>query len=245
MSTMILLVHHGQVPDAGHVPWGDPVNMSDPYGTKPCANDPIGADPWDLFRPSSPCDTPEPIEKRCFADSFVPANVACGVLLLPLGGGGGAPAPAASCSISVAAKGTPQDGQNVIGLTNYSPLTNTLGTYSTIGRPGGGPQRRFFAVQIQASLSGDTNPLDWTPTQTTATSGTVSVTGRGTPVRGSIPPGPDNPDFGINRSTAGRFDWLDEPGFPNMQFGGTVTSADLTDTFTSTLRRTTGQSCSV
>lgn len=54
--------------------WGDPVNLSDPYGTKPCTNDPITADPWDLFRPSGPCDKPEPIEKRCFGDSFVPAK---------------------------------------------------------------------------------------------------------------------------------------------------------------------------
>ena len=37
--------------------------------------------------------------------------------------------------------------------TTYSPLKNTLGQYSTVGRPGGGPQGWFFAVQIQPQIA--------------------------------------------------------------------------------------------
>ena len=79
-----------------------------------------------------------------------------------------------SCTISVASSGTPLNGQNFVGLTTYSPKSNVLGAYSTLGRPGA-PQGWFFAVQIQASLYGDTNPADWSGTQTVSTSGSVQI----------------------------------------------------------------------
>jgi YD repeat-containing protein len=50
-------------------------------------------------------------------------------------------------------------------------------------------------------------------------SGTVSVTGRPGPASGTIPLDTDNPTIGINQGTPGRFDWLDEPGFPSTEFG--------------------------
>ena len=151
-----------------------------------------------------------------------------------------------SCTISIASSATPRDGQSLVGLTNYSPLTNTLGAYSTIGRKGGGPQGWFFAVQIQANLLGDTNPSDWVASQTIATSGSFSVAGRADPITGTIRAHGDNPDYGINQGTTGRLDWLDEPGFPSFQFGGRVTAADLTNTFTSTVTNNkTGASCTV
>jgi hypothetical protein len=104
----------------------------------------------------------------------------------------------------------------------------------------------FFAVQIQATLSGDTNPNDWTPTQSKSSSGSVSISGRPTPIRGTMASSPDNPDIGINTSTKGQFDWLDEPGWPKLQFGRSVISANLTQSFTSTLTNNkTGVKCSV
>jgi hypothetical protein len=100
-------------------------------------------------------------------------------------------------------------------------------------------------VQIQGNLTGDTNPADWSPSQTLSTLGSLTVQGRARPIAGSIPSHPDDPDFGVNYSTPGRLDWLDEPGFPNMQFGGKVVNAALTDSFTSTLTSNTGATCSV
>jgi hypothetical protein len=142
----------------------------------------------------------------------------------------------------VAFSGAPRDGQNLVGITDYGPASNKLGDYTN-------PKGWFFAVQIQADLFGDTNPADWLATQTIATSGTVTVLlpdGKEKTVSGTIAAHDDSPAFGINTGTAGRFDWLDIPGFPHNEFGGRVITATLTDTFVSTLtHRRSGQSCSV
>jgi hypothetical protein len=111
-----------------------------------------------------------------------------------------------------------------------------------VGRTGVPPglQGWFYAVQIQANLFGDTNPLDWAALQTESTSGTVMIQGISGPVQtlsGSTPPKEDNPTYGINTSTTGRYDWIDEPGLPKYQgVGGVVVGANYTQTFTSTLK---------
>ena len=206
---------------------GDPINAIDSHGTEQCV-DPDGNPCYE-----DPCDDGDWEDCDCGGP-----------------GGGGPPPPPSppvdpSCTITVATNGTPRDGQNLVGLTAYSPLTNTLGSYSTVGRRGGGAQGYFFAVQIQANLSGDTNPADWTATQTLATSGSISLAGSPVPITGSTPPSPDNPTLGINTSTQGRFDWLDEPGWPSTQHGVKMTNANLTQTFTSTLTNKDGEDCTV
>jgi RHS repeat-associated protein len=221
---------------------GDPVNRYDPYGLYDC--DPSTTCSPTPSGPSISIDGGSPIGQIYYGCDYYCAIGQAAAAAALLAYAAQQQAAALSCNISVASSGRPRDGQNLVGLTNYSPLTNTLGRYSTIGRPGGGPQGWFFAVQIQANLSGDTNPLDWVPTQSVSTTGSVSVTGRDAPISGTIPAHPDNPGFGINQGTVGRLDWLDEPGFPNMEFGARVTSANLTDSFTSTVTNArTGQSC--
>ena len=158
-----------------------------------------------------------------------------------------------SCKISVDTKGTPRDNQNLVGLVPYSPKTNLLGNYSTLDRSGLGPRFLgwFFAVQIQANLSGDTDPTDWEATQTVSTSGTVQIQPLGGPVVPTLDNQPTHPDdprsYAINQGTTGKFDWLDSPGYGKFQAGvGVVVGADLTKTFTSTLTNIyTGASCSV
>jgi len=53
--------------------------------------------------------------------------------------------------------------------------TNSLGAYNTIGQVGVAPgfQGWFFAVQIQGTLLGDTNPSDWVVSQSMVASGTT------------------------------------------------------------------------
>jgi hypothetical protein len=106
-------------------------------------------------------------------------------------------------------------------------------------------------VQIQGTLLGDANPLDWLATQTQTISGSVSVQGLNgvvNPISGTVGPSPDNPDpFAINQKTVGSFDWLDAPGLGYYQRGGgLVVGAKETFSFTSTLTdKLTGASCSV
>jgi hypothetical protein len=54
----------------------------------------------------------------------------------------------------------------------------------------------------------------------------------------------DDPTFGIYKS-AGKFDWLDEPGFRAAQNGIPMVGAQLTDSFISTLSNPDGATCSV
>jgi len=139
---------------------GDPVNFSDPRGLDACGPG-WQTEVW-LSGPSGdPCD---PGMQSRLAPSPTPPDPACSG---PDPGPPSDPDPA-GCSISVAFSGSPRDGQNLVGLNNITPTTNTLGEYSN----GTG---WFFAVQTQANLSGDTNPLDWTPSQTVAISGSITV----------------------------------------------------------------------
>ena len=209
---------------------GDPITYRDPRGLEQedCSEAWIS----DAFI-SGPCCLPGAYW------SDVTDEAACYASYGGSGGDGQDNDTGPSCNIKVATSGGPIDGQNLQSLTNYSPTTNKLGAYSnTIGW--------FFAVQIQGSLHGDTNPEDWSATQTKSSSGSVSIAGRPDPIVGSTPTTPDNPDFGIFTSTNGRFDWLDEPGWPKTQFGSSVTAATLTQDFTSTLtNKATGVKCSV
>ena len=154
-----------------------------------------------------------------------------------------------SCTISVASSGTPINGQNLVGLATYSPSTNALGAYSTVGRPGA-PQGWFFAVQIQATLVGDTDPADWSGAQTVYTSGGVQIRlPNGTASTYIWPHGSPQDDTPNPRAVAtgvGYYDWLDAPGFPNSGFGGVPVGGTVVDTFTSTLMNAqTGATCSV
>jgi RHS repeat-associated protein len=208
---------------------GDQVNLYDPTGSWWC--DPT-IDPV-----CNPCDPTTALE----GDPGDPSEP-CGGGGGGVGGGGG---PAISCKITVVDSGTPRDGQNLVGLTTYSPTKNKLGPYTTVGRLGT-PQGFCDAVQIQAQLFGDTNPQDWIASQTKSSYGSVTLAGGSKPITGSTTPTPDGPDIGINRATTGRLDWLDEPGLPITQFGQPVTSMDITQVFVSTLTNLiNGATCSV
>jgi RHS repeat-associated protein len=208
----------------------DPVNLMDPSGRDFC-------DPW---------EDPE----DCYPDPCTESELsACGIDPGP--GPGPGPDPAApSCNISVAYSGTPKNGQSLVGLVPYSPQTNTLGAYSTTKQSGLAPRFRgwFFGVQIQGTLSGDTNAADWTATQSLVQSGTfqVSTLGGGTTTQSANKNRPDDNPLGpaIFAGT-GIFDWLDVPGFGQYQpGGGIVVGASITFNYTSTL--TDGSaSCSV
>jgi RHS repeat-associated protein len=221
---------------------GDPINRYDPKGLFECDPEDPSCTPCDPFDPFYPCYTPPcpgpPTARRPSLARFAFDGASdCG------DPGGGDPIDA-RCSISVVGTGTPIDGQSLVHLTTYSPLTNRLGSYSTIGRSSG-PQGWFYAVQIRALLHGDTNPADWSASQTKALSGAYTLYGRKKPTTGSAPPSPDDPTIGINNKTKGHFDWLDEPGFTSYIGGIQMTSANLTYSFTSTLTNTSGASCSV
>jgi hypothetical protein len=156
----------------------------------------------------------------------------------------------ASCSISVVFKGQPR-GQNLVNLTNYSPTSNSLGPYSTIGRRGLAPGRQgwFFAVQIQGDLVGDPDPANWTPSQIQSSSGSFTLrspNGTEETITGSSGPVHDNPEIGVNQGTRGRLDWLDQPGIPLYQGGGQIlTGANITKSFVSTLTHRSGVQCSI
>jgi RHS repeat-associated protein len=161
--------------------------------------------------------------------------------------------PKASCNITVAFSGTPINGQNLVGLTAYAPSTNSLGAYNTIGQVGVAPgfQGWFFAVQIQGTLLGDTNPSDWVVSQSMVASGTTQVqlpNGRIVDVPAGSEPD-DTPTTGIYSAT-GALDWLDLPGIPRYQSrvirGGVVVGGNETFTFTSTISLRGGTAtCSV
>lgn len=161
-----------------------------------------------------------------------------------------APAPPkTACSIKVAFSGTPKDGQNLVGLTPYSPLKNQLGPYNTLTRALG-PRLRgwFFAVQIQGQLSGDMAASNWTILQTSSTSGSVQLQPLGgQPMWKSIEASShdDSPTMGVYRGT-GAIDWLDELGFSQYQGSAIVVRADATFRFTSVLMNSASRaSCSV
>jgi hypothetical protein len=82
-------------------------------------------------------------------------------------------------------------------------------------------------------------------TQTKQSSGSVTLATQKV-VKRSTKETPDDPTFGINRNMNGRLDWLDEPGWPRVQFGAQVVTADLTQHFVSTVtNRNTKKSCGV
>jgi RHS repeat-associated protein len=225
---------------------GDPTNRRDEIGT--CdPSDPscnpfwCTGDPEDC--PPPPCDAGgHPVSE------FEPVNAPpCQPVSQPPPTGGG---PSVSCDITVQYAFAPQDGQDVsVSATGnpYGPLSNTLGPYSTVGRSGlpFKDQGYYFAVQVTAVLFGDTNPLDWEPTQTVQLS--VVGTGRGTngssiPLTGAGDWAYDGPtDGNINYSTTGKLDYLDVVGYPlyltNDQGGvyGTVNNATFTFDFTTSL----------
>jgi hypothetical protein len=102
-------------------------------------------------------------------------------------------------------------------------------------------------VQVQGTLAGDTNPADWTDTQTVSTTGseTFSRLGGGTSSNsfdGSV--GDDTPNSFAIYQAPGAFDWLDAPGWGKYQGSNILAGASLTQTFTSTLRDGAA-SCSV
>ena len=147
--------------------------------------------------------------------------------------------PTPDCGISVAYNGQPsnQDVTDVPG----GPPTNTLGPYSTIGEPGLAPRDSgwFYADQVQATLSGDTNSADWSYWQNGAITGTVQImnmlTGAVQSGNVSILMVPDGPDPSNVYSGAGVIDWLDTPGWAANVGGQTVVSANLIFDFTAGL----------
>jgi RHS repeat-associated protein len=227
---------------------GDPVNSNDPTGRFFCNT--YGA--WDWGGQPWWCDPSGPTF-FCPAGLLPSPGGGCGlppiVLVFPEVFIDPPPPDPANCSVSVAYSGTPRNGQNLVGITAYGPNSNQLGAYNR--GSGGAPNTLgwFFAVQVQGNLSGDTNPGNWTPTQSAVISGTVQLQQLGAPVpeatpyRSVIPN--DNPEsFAIFRG-AGMLDWLDIPGFVKYQRNGAViVGANLTFTFTSTLTHTNGATCS-
>ena len=158
--------------------------------------------------------------------------------------------PPPSCSISVAYSGSPRGGQRIQGLVGYGPTNNNLGPYSTIGVPGMSSSNEgwFFGVQIQGSLTGDPNPANWTASQVSSTTGTVTlqgVNGQTATVQNNVASHDDSPDTRATSVAGGRYDWLDIPGFGLRQEGWTVKGANQTMSFTSTLTHTSGATCSV
>jgi hypothetical protein len=161
--------------------------------------------------------------------------------------------PKASCRIAVSSSGVPRGGQSFSGKDiPYAPHNDQLGAYDTPNRSDLGPQFRgwFFAFQVQEELIGDTDPANWTISQTSSTSGTmiIHLLGEKSPssIQQNVPEHEDNPrKFAVGRGT-GFINCLDAPGFPCYQpRGGLVVGADVTMRFTSSLRHTSGATCSI
>ncbi len=155
--------------------------------------------------------------------------------------------PKPSCQITVASTGAPKN-QNIVGATPYSPPTNALGKYTTVGQHLGPLyQGWFFAVQIQGSLSGDTNPADWAATQSVSSTGSMTLNRVGVgavtiPFASSKPN--DDPVQNVTYRAPGVVDWLDAPGWSMYQGSSILIGASLTQNFTSTLTDG-GATCSV
>ena len=196
----------------------DCCDPGDPDCPDPCGpvSEATGAKPYRLPNPFDYCDDP--------------------------GDGGGAPSND-RCTLSVASSGAPRDGQDVVGLSIYSPPTNQLGAYKTaIGW--------FEAVQIQANLSGDTNGYDWTATQSVSDYGWVRLSRGQRAVKVNNYDPNDGPAAFVTYAGTGTYDWLDTPGLPVSQSSNgqvyQVYSAFLTFSFASTLtNKISDQSCSV
>ena len=126
------------------------------------------------------------------------------------------------CTIQVAyqAGKEPRNNQDFTKLEKvpYKPLVNQLGPYDTVDRPGIFDQFRgwFYAVQIQVTLQGDTDPKRWIPVQTSWTTGTataVSLDGSKTIAgRADRKSHDDTADEFALLRLPGSIDWLDAPG---------------------------------
>jgi RHS repeat-associated protein len=163
----------------------DPINYGDPAGLFLTADDCIG--------------DPDSCNAEDWGDN---------------GGGpgdGGQNQQQASCTLTVSLSGTPISQNTSAASTGipYDPLTNVLGSYSSVGRSGAPPSAQgwFWAVQVQATLSGDTNPSDWVGVQVRQLSGSLSWQSPGGQVTtisqiGKV--GSDGPDTSnINASVPG------------------------------------------
>jgi RHS repeat-associated protein len=161
------------------------------------------------------------------------------------------PPPRPSCQISIVSSGRP-NRQNFVGLTPYSPLSNALGAYSTVGRSGidKGLEGWFFAVQVQGFLFNDSDPSHWEATQSISLQGTITIEGIGGRRESMSIDDPRHDDSPASQAIyreKGILFWLDSPGFGKYQENGwTVVAADLTYSVTSTLIHPgSGASCSV
>jgi hypothetical protein len=136
--------------------------------------------------------------------------------------------------------GVPRDLQNLVGLSPYSPPTNTLGSYHIAAG-------WFEGVQIQADISGETGYYgsDWTDAQTALVYGTIRIrAGQPAKVVYNSNPNDSPPAYAVFQGL-GTFDWLDTPGW-RVAPGSPLYFANLTFDFTSTLTDLeTDASCSV
>jgi len=211
--------------------WGDGLPCGFGYGTVCGIIDPgsgcVDSSPGSPFAPMPPTPTPVPCPPP-------------------------PPAAGADCDISLAYSGAPE-GPPIVGSALNAPLSNQLGPYSTIGRAATPPayQGWFFAVQLQGTLYGDTDPASWVPIQFAAVFGTVTYKTLGGAVINAavaIPDQLDGPPDDAVYSANGTLDWIDFPGwsyYGPAKAGAVVTGASLTFTFNSTLwDPLAGASCS-
>ena len=139
-----------------------------------------------------------------------------------------------------------------MGLSPYSPTSNTLGPYTTV-LPGFDHSAMgwWFAVQLQGNLQGDTNQAHWIISQSIVSYGTYEAMAPDGTLVGPL----TYFDFNVDDSPPlkavfrgnGMVDWLDAPGdHLYTKFGYTIVSDSATFVFRSTLFNfVTGDSCSV
>ena len=229
---------------------GDPINRVDPTGrdyTLLCwdgDSDACGGIGdgwgWRLWGDYSGCGNQDPLSP--FSFTRVCEQPDQGGQLG--GGGGGGSVPPAPCTISTGAAGTGPIKQTFVGTFPWSPPSDTLGGYTTVGLPGYTNlfnQGWYFAEQLQGTLIADTNPLDWLALQSISWSGTIQYTVDGQrgvlsgPLSGALPD--DDPAAEATYQATGIFDWIDAPGLGLLTKNGvgTVVGANVNYSVTSKL----------
>ena len=236
---------------------GDPINFTDPRGLDPncgpgmawdgegCTNATTGL--GDVGSVGGPCgqnwmtdaSLQGPCQVPCSGYATMPgedyletAGPACQV---PQGPAASAPAP--SCSITVQPSGTPRYGSvtSITGSNPPAPAQNQLGPYQPNGAAGG----VNFAVEVQAILSGNTNPATWLPLQISSVTSTYIGAGGQTT---TYDVSQDDPAPQSIVDGQGYLAWFD---FPGASLPGQYSTSTLRLYSTVTYLGTPPASCSV